>query len=90
MVETGIQSLRGLRPFTMPPSARYTIPSAWKPGCALVKPRSTTASAPFSSVGRWPVSRNHDVPQAGPQGSPTVQGSYAASRATSNGTGSPT
>ena len=71
------------------PSGAYTVPSAWKPGPAPVKPRSTTSSGCRHCAGTEPVTWNHAVPHGRPHASPTANGRYSCLRASANGTGSP-
>ena len=77
----------------MLPSARWSRPSAWKPGWVVLKPRSMTSSTscPGRSrqlAGTVPVAWTHRVRQGAPQASPTLRGRYSWAAASAKGTGS--
>ncbi len=65
------------------------MPSAWKPGLAPVKPRSTSSSGAVQSAGTAPVTCSHTVPHGRPHASPGANGRNSCPTATANGTGSP-
>ncbi len=84
---------RGEMALMMVPSGRQAIPSHWKPGRSLLKPRSTMISTEVSAAvpqpsGTCPCSRSHLVLHGRPQAAPCSCGVNCCRRASRTGTGS--